>query len=418
MCTVGRMVGGLVVGLASLSATATARAASLEQVAVHYAPVLYQDTADGFPNDWRNRRYDLVTRFDFDGSPAAADNWATAESWTLPGFVYFEAQETATHVFLVYGFYHPRDWDVGCFYPLCHENDQENYRLTIAKDGTEYGTPILLDGDSHGAHNAYAIGPSVTSGRTALKTDAPSFDGSHVRLFLEAKGHGPQLCADDADCRSKLAGGDGVVYRVTAEGGAPSVDEPDVEASGVVEAEYGLLASFEELWSRIPSDSEGAFDAAGAVSYQGGRFSLPFAVPIEWNSDDFGSEGDGHMSWGVEFVSDGGADRLLDWGLDPALSVKEHFTITGEDDPSAWSMDYTCNPYLGIYASCPDRELAVTPPPPGSSTAPEVEVQWRPAANGEGRSYPGCNVACQAGRGGIGALLGLFAIALRSRRRR
>ena len=414
MRTVGRIVGSLV-ALVSLHASA----ASMQQMAVHYAPVLYQDTADGFPNDWRNRRYDLVTRFDFDGGPQAADNWAAAESWKLPGFVYFEAQETATHVFLVYGFYHPRDWDVGCFYPLCHENDQENYRLTIAKDGTEFGTPILLDGDSHGYHNAYAIGTAVMSGRTALKPEAPSFDGARVRLFLEAKGHGPQLCADDADCRSKLAGGDGVVYRVTVDGGAPPVDEPDVEAPGIVEAEYGLLPSFEELWLRIPADSEGAFDTAGAVSYQGGRFTLPFAVPKEWNSDDFGSEGDGHTTWGVEFVSAGGADRLLDWGLDPALSVKEHFTIAGEDDPALYSMEYTCNPYFSIYASCPEREPAVVvPPTTGSSTAPDVHPQWRPVANDAAPSYPGCNVACQAGRGGIGALLGLMAVVLRSRVRR
>jgi len=412
MKTIGRMVGGAV-GFVALHASA----ATIQDVAIHYAPVLYQDTADGFPNDWRNRRYDLITRYDFDGGPQAADNWATAESWKLPGFVYFEAQETATHVFLVYGFYHPRDWDNGCFYPVCHENDQENYRLTIAKDGTEFGTPILLDGDSHGYHNAYAIGPTVTSGRTTLKSGTPTFDGSHVRMFVEAKGHGPTLCGDDADCRSKLAGGDGVVYRVTAGGSSPAIDEPDVEPLGIVDADYGLLPSFEELWSRIPIDSEDAFNSNEAVVYQGGRFSLSFPVPRQWNSDDFGSEGDGTMTWGVKFVSDGGADRLLDWGFDPALSVKEHFTVAGEDDPALFSMEYTCNPYFGIYASCPDREPAVTPgAEPG--TAPDVWPVWKAVADDRAPRYPGCSVACQAGRGAIGIALGMLAMVLVVRRRR
>lgn len=411
MKTIGRMV-----VVAALLGSPVAAAATLEEIAVHWAPVAYQDTADGFPDDWRNRRYDLVTRFDYDGNFEAADNWATAESWKLPAFVYYEAVETATHVFLIYGFYHPRDWEAGgCFYPLCHENDQENYRLTIAKDDGEWGRAILWDGDSHGNHLAYAIDGSVTSGRTSLQSGAPTFDGSHVRVFLEAKGHGPQLCGDDADCRSKLASGDGVVYRVTAGGGAPAEDEPDVEATAVVEAEYGLLPSFEELWTRIPGDVEGAFDAAGAVSYQGGRFSLSFPVPKEWNSDDFGSEGDGHVTWGVEFVSNGGADRLLDFGLDPALSVKEHFTIAGEDDPALYSMEYTCHPYFGIFTSCPEREPVVAPPG-DPSTAPDVTPQWRAVA-ADGARYPGCSVACQAGRGaGIGGLIAAIALVLRRRR--
>ena len=391
-------------------------AATLQEYGVHYAPVLYQDTADGFPNDWRNRRYDLVTRFDFDGNDEAADNWATAESWNIPAFVYYDAVETSTHVFLVYGFFHPRDWEAsGCFYPLCHENDQENYRLTIKKDGTEFGTPILLDGDSHGLHHAFAIGTDVTSGRTNVSATAPSFEGSHVQLFLEAKGHGPQQCEDEADCLSKLAGGDGVVYRVTADGGAPAEAEPDVEPAAIVTAEFGLLASFEELWGRIATDDEEAFDATGAVTYQGGRYSLPFRVPIEWNSDDWGSEGDGHVTWGVEFVSDGGADRKLDWGLDPAFSVKEHFTVAGE-----YSLSYTCNPYLAIFDSCPDRVPETPAPGPGDPPDDEddpTDGPWEPSPADSGSAeYPGCSVGCVSCSGGaagaIGGSLSLLALGL------
>lgn len=417
MKTVGRMA---IVGL--LGAAAPATAATLQEYAVHYAPVLYQDTADGFPNDWRNRRYDLVTRFDFDGNDDAADNWARAESWKIPAFVYWDGQETETHVFLVYGFFHPRDWDVGCFYPLCHENDQENYRLTIRKDGTELGTPILLDGDSHGQHHAFGIDGTVTSGRTDVSTTVPSFDGSHVRLFLESKGHGPQQCADEADCLGKIGdGGDGVVFRVTAGGGAPPIAEPDVEAGGLLEAEYGLLPSFESLWVKIPNDHEEAFDATGAVAYDG-RFPLPFLVPKEYNSDDWGSEGDGHMTWGVEFVS-GGADRLLDWGLDPALSVKEHFTLPGEDDVAQYSLTYTCNPYFGIFDSCPERQVSL--PEPEDPVAPEriPEPQWRAEAVDAATGYPGCTVGCVSCAGGAGiggglfALAGLGAVAIGRRRR-
>src|SRR5438874_6591924 len=74
-----------------------ARAHTVEEMGLHYAPVLYQDTADGFPNDYHNRRYDLVTRFDFDGDDQADTNWEDAATSKMPAFVYYDALETKTH---------------------------------------------------------------------------------------------------------------------------------------------------------------------------------------------------------------------------------------------------------------------------------------------------------------------------------
>ncbi len=346
-----------VVSAVAMALPAGGSAATLAERAIQFAPVIYQDTADGFPNDWRNRRYDLLTRADFDGNLLGADNWANAADHPIPASVYVEAIETETHLFLFYGFFHPRDWDVVCAPFACHENDQENYRLTVRKDGADAGTPILLDGDAHGFRNAWAIDGTVTSGPASLKSGTPGFEGSHVRLFIEAKGHGPTMCTDDDACRAKFGSGDGVVYRVTAAGSPPETVEVDVSGPDAVDAEYGIVFGFESLWGMAEGAIETAFDGVSTVDYLGGRgFTLPHPVPVKWNSDDFGSEGDGRLIWGLDFVS-GGQDRLLDFAFDPALSVREHYQVEGESDPAAWSMEYTCHPYFGIFDSCPERAL-------------------------------------------------------------
>ncbi len=404
-----------------IAAVALLAAPTLRERAVEFAPAVYQDTADGFPNDWRNRRFDLLTRYDFDGDRSAANNWANADSWKLPAFVYYEAIESETHVFLFYGFFHPRDWEAqGCFHPLCHENDQENYRLTLRKEAGGTLTPVLLDGDTHGMLQAWAFDGTITNGRKSLASNPPTFDGTHVRLRVEAKGHGVYACGDDAGCRASMGGTDAVAYSVTADGGASGLLEVDVSADGILDAEYGLLDSYAELWFLAPTDSETAWDATGHVTYTGGRgFTFPFPVPVEWNSDEFGSQGDGHVIWGVNFTS-GGSDKLLDWFFDPAFSAKEHFTIGGP-----WSTDYTCHPYLGIFDSCPER--AIPAPGPDGRDAPEPPEGVRldgAAGAAPGVAYPGCGCALARVRvrcssfavsSALAATAGLFVIRRRRR---
>ncbi|WP_433271156.1 hypothetical protein ACQPZF_11660 [Actinosynnema sp. CS-041913] len=75
-------------------------------VALHWAPVHYQDT------NGTNYDADYLTKVDFDGDWFADNNWENQDDdpSRLTGAVYYSVVTTGTHWFLVYGFFHPRDW--------------------------------------------------------------------------------------------------------------------------------------------------------------------------------------------------------------------------------------------------------------------------------------------------------------------
>lgn len=90
---------------------------SLEELAARFAPVVRQDTADhkgdGGTQDW-------ITAADFDGDWNMTNNWDN-QGETVDGrrryphraVVYYSAVSTATHAFLTYAWFHPRDWGKG-----------------------------------------------------------------------------------------------------------------------------------------------------------------------------------------------------------------------------------------------------------------------------------------------------------------
>jgi hypothetical protein len=88
------------------------------QLAEHYAPYVAQET-------WFEPKADFLARFDFDGNWSGEDNWDSAPAGSSQAFVYYAGMETATHWFLVYSFFHPRDYAERCFLGTCHENDNE-----------------------------------------------------------------------------------------------------------------------------------------------------------------------------------------------------------------------------------------------------------------------------------------------------
>ena len=79
------------------------------ELAEHYAPVLYQDVADGLFNDPQNYRRDFITRVDFDGDFDATNNIENLNSGVYPllAFVYFDVVETPWHYYIAYSFFHP-----------------------------------------------------------------------------------------------------------------------------------------------------------------------------------------------------------------------------------------------------------------------------------------------------------------------
>lgn len=81
---------------------------------------------------------DFITSIDFDGDLDASNNWENAARFALPAHAYYSVVETASHWYVVYTFYHPRDWS-SRFLDTEHENDSEGVLLAIARDGSRYG---------------------------------------------------------------------------------------------------------------------------------------------------------------------------------------------------------------------------------------------------------------------------------------
>ena len=140
-------------------------------LATHWSPFIYQ----AFENI-----YDVPTRFDFDG------DWdGLTTRLPVPGQdrieIYYHVQESATRVWLTYSVYHPRDtkfYDLGAPIGLTgnHQNDMEGIRVTVDKNGTEFGQIVRLETLQH---------------TTIETTTTPEIiNGSHPAVYIEAMGHG------------------------------------------------------------------------------------------------------------------------------------------------------------------------------------------------------------------------------------
>ena len=90
-----------------LAGPVPAAAATDAELALRWAPVHYQDT------DSSDYDADFLTRIDYDAEWNTLNNWEHQDDnpATLAGWTYYSVVETETHWFLLYGFYHPRDWE-------------------------------------------------------------------------------------------------------------------------------------------------------------------------------------------------------------------------------------------------------------------------------------------------------------------
>ncbi|MBI2059812.1 MAG: hypothetical protein HYT87_08585 [Nitrospirae bacterium] len=297
-------------------------------LAGHWSPVVFQDTA----TKDSNISQDFITHFNFDGNYNAYDNWENQPNVSNPGYIYFSVVESQTHYYIIYSFFHPRDWEQICtgLFTECHENDGEQIRLIIAKDGSAYGTLQVMETQAHGSVSSHKpSGSPVTGGKKSLDTDVSYENGSHPRIYVEAHGHGPFPC--DSRC-ADFPGGDGVVYRFKGKAEVPSsANDSDVA--------YDLIDELADLWLRRHDAGNGnPFDKA--VQYSGVRLGA-IGKPIgkDFGGDTYG--GGGHPGWGW-----GGKDGVNsgDWLIDAAYVAQLWYTIPNENDPGF--LTYTFNRYL------------------------------------------------------------------------
>jgi len=226
------------------------------ELARTFAPWLYHEVHA------RGGRQDVPAPIDFDGNLDGDDNWETFPRCELVPTVYYAHLETATHHFLCYHVFHPRDWepfDLGL--NLTHEGDGENLAVVVDKASLR---PVLLFTQAHYRGGAYG-GADFAGGDRALRgpfvciDDAgrPSAEATHAAVFVESKGHGlygalgrGSRVSIEPDGRARFER-QGLVFRPALPD--EPVGEPALDAPAPVP--YRLESTLAKLWPGVRDGS-------------------------------------------------------------------------------------------------------------------------------------------------------------------
>jgi hypothetical protein len=298
--------------------------ASDVEIAFAHAPVHYQDTDNNFP--WA----DYITKFDFDVNWRADDNWDNLMKHPLLARGYFSVVETCTHWFVVYGFFHPRDWtEIPVWWDTEHENDMEGVLAVVRKPGPSGPRLGQLEAIVTVAHtDFYSYVPKGSS----FKNGAETIDGElnfidyagsrRPKTSQEPKGHGLKAWPFTGDFDG-LDARDGIIYY-------PSRHDSDVPCSGddrYVKYRLEDFFSTDGMWARQLEEADldparaltffqwGTFkgNSSGGCGIFGGLYCNPNAANSPWMWDD---KNDGPVHAG-------------EMALDPAHLVSRYFSNLG-----------------------------------------------------------------------------------------
>lgn len=290
-------------------------------LAYQHAPVHYQDV-DQTGSHGLNGKADYVTAYDFDGDLNSTNNWDNIVSYAAKAHAYYSVTETSTHYFIIYAFFHPRDWTDNWFlyYWDEHENDLEGLLTVVKKDGSTYGKTEGIITVFHSDFYSYkASGSALSNGDEDIDGTLTTLNDNGIYRFKtsqEAKGHGLKAHADQ-----KPGGSDYVVYypsQATSESPADAYDR---------NVKYKLVNIFETggLW-------ESRFNTAllkDAKQFQKSEGNGTANTPWNWDDGNDGNSNQGLLAGGMAYY--------------PAELVQAYFNGLG-----SFSTQYVYNPYLGI----------------------------------------------------------------------
>jgi hypothetical protein len=338
----------------------TGRTARDKEIAAAFAPVIYQGLGE-------QPRSDYITNFDFDGDWRGDNNWLNAgnKRYALPAYVYYSVIETATHYFVHYAFFHPRDYKGGIGkstlvdilikegvrragkdptgladdVALSHENDLEGALIVAEKRDDDVRKAAVQYVETL-AHNRYLkYRPQAVPGSVG---EIIEMNDQRPLLFVEPKGHGVTRYSGHQERKSLRAL---LVYSYTG-----TADDPDKRRGDAVG--YELVPIQETLWQQAQAGENDMFGEA--AEYQ------PFTVlmhrlgaepsSIERTLGKLGSAFRGNVGfknkarppWG--WFDDTEKDRPRgEWFFHPAAVIARHFNLE-QTFPQA----YVYHPYLKI----------------------------------------------------------------------
>ncbi len=302
-------------------------------LALEHAPIHYQDTAND-NDDGLDGKADYITSFDFDGDWDMKNNWENAATVPMPAYVYYSVAETATHWYIVYAFFHTRDWETVCTCADTHENDLEG-QLSIVSKPTDpladpYGTLEGMVTTFHKDFYSYvAPGSSWTSGDQGVDgivayLPNPHTGKNHPVTAQQAHGHGLKAWP-----HVDIEGGDGVVYY-------PTLRTAEVPSSpNDRDVKYRLVDMFEPggLWDHRFDPQ--VFQEYGVFHSEEGTGAKP-VTPWKWDDQNDGGE-----LTGGELAED------------PAKLVEIYFNNL-DNSLGTFDRAYGVNGYIGIDDSGPN----------------------------------------------------------------
>jgi len=190
------------------------------ELAYRWAPIHYQDV-DRTGSDGMGGRADYITAIDLDGEWNTLNNWENAARYPLTAHGYYSVVETDSHWYIVYAFYHPRDWTDVKLGPIDkikardHENDLEGLLAIVKRPnrsgGDRFGQLLGIITVAHSDFYSFVPrGSPLRNGREDIDgtLEMEMWDGrDHPKTAQESKGHGLKAWP-----KVKIEGGDGVVY--------------------------------------------------------------------------------------------------------------------------------------------------------------------------------------------------------------
>ncbi len=322
------------------------------QLAGHWSPIIYQDT-------WFMPEGDYLTRFDADGDWIGnnnLDNFLKGKFKPYYAYVYYTVIESKTHYFIIYGFFHPVDYD----HPLrritpgtCHENDMEGMMVVVKKEpNNPFGKFRLFETWAHYWWNFYISDDGVKP-KNVWRVEKAHLEGSHPLIYIQRGGHGPYGLYSWKSAyrwRGHFKNHKGVIYRFKGKAEAPeSPNDRDVGYDLIrFDAPRGIWAHCCDLKT---------FDAKKLI-YQPpkGRPHLkPFSSNCPFKKNEMPLAFDGDLSgfaniedaancfwgWGKKKPINGKTKGI--WAFDPAWAINWQFSF---EEP--FSLEYVYNPYLDL----------------------------------------------------------------------
>jgi hypothetical protein len=293
---------------------------------------------------WFDWKADALRRFDYDNDWDGGNNWENLHEGSSQAYVYYAVIECETHWFLIYNFFHARDYSDNCIVGTCHENDNEGVVMTVRKGDGEFGSLEVLESLAHNNVYSYTAVDGIRSGAHNIEGKIILRDGSHPVVFLEAGGHGALGGGDKKSFydsgQSRWKEGTGITYSYQGRADRPRFPmDRDVA--------YELLPIYDHWWTRARDRGGRSFSSFYRYQPFGGRPGMKFAeIGGSFLGVKFGAD-KAKPFWGWHDMATQ-RKRILatgQWATDPAYAVTRNLTFPS-DRPV--SLSYTYNPYLDL----------------------------------------------------------------------